>query len=654
MINLKNYQSNSILPEADSLLSRPVNHVLFNHYTSKKTLPDLISSNFHRNDFFQQLPSRKPDHYYTFNWRTLKRVSRNRVNVIEDQLYKGINQLNVTTAIPEENKRTLFAPSSIILKNNTTTKHDISSTESYAHSFSQQNILSYKKQTNQPFDHKKTALESLKTKKPSFDSNLPDKGKSLNSTMPLMVFKMIGKNTSSTLDKELIERKTENDTYSEASSAIEDIFASSNFSSKTLEELDMPNIITPALNVTIPDLKFAFEETNELPSPSNSLDHGRNTYHSDVMQSNKNSTILSINRLHNAVIELNLNKTDNPKEIGKNKVQSNNNLINAEQIISLKNDYKLPDDIPDYEYFSDKNRMDVSSETIDAPSQNDSSSSKSELKEGLNWMDFNTDEDSKLSRIISSLDILMDIIDNQNFPKSKSKLQTRIQTTRVGDIIVQDYSASKKDDLIDDIYYNEFETTLPSSIPPHLVPLGPDGNPLFDFLDKDNEPKRRKQNITERFPFLTQVSTTTRPRTLTASNARNPSMQSLIGRVLDRMTEDPDMRDTMMNGMLSVAPIAMLAIMSSVDLPALLFAPFAAVLPTFLFGSMGDSHLSVSPSSGIQGSHNLNLTIGGMASDQMGMSIPQPPDIVSNDPLADEMAETLYPHLHSLIEFFLG
>ena len=131
-------------------------------------------------------------------------------------------------------------------------------------------------------------------------------------------------------------------------------------------------------------------------------------------------------------------------------------------------------------------------------------------------------------------------------------------------------------------------------------------------------------------------------------------MQSLIGRVLDRMTEDPDMRDTMMNGMLSVAPIAMLAIMSSVDLPALLLAPFAAVLPTFLFGSMGDSHLSVSPSSGVQGSHNLNLTIGGMASGQMGMSVPQPPDIVSNDPLADEMAETLYPHLHSLIEFFLG
>ena len=128
----------------------------------------------------------------------------------------------------------------------------------------------------------------------------------------------------------------------------------------------------------------------------------------------------------------------------------------------------------------------------------------------------------------------------------------------------------------------------------------------------------------------------------------------LVGRVIDRMTENPETRDTMMNGMMAVAPIAMLAILTSVDLPALLLAPFAAVLPTFLFGAMGDSNLNVSPSMGIQGSHGLNLSIGGAAPGQDMVEAPQPPNTSSGDPLADEMAETLYPFLQGLLSFVLG
>ena len=208
---------------------------------------------------------------------------------------------------------------------------------------------------------------------------------------------------------------------------------------------------------------------------------------------------------------------------------------------------------------------------------------------------------------------------------------------------------------------------LPSYIPPHLIPLGPDGKPLFKstndtqtshlFATSNNQSleDNSSPNITSRFPFLSQATTTTRPRTnMKTKNRITGNQQSLLHRVINRMTQDPDVRDGMMNGMMAVAPIAMMAIISSVDLPALFLAPLAAVLPSFLFGAIGESNLSVSPSTGIQGSHTLNLTLGGEVLDQGNMEPPQPPSITSEDPLADEMAETLYPHLHGLLELLLG
>ena len=101
----------------------------------------------------------------------------------------------------------------------------------------------------------------------------------------------------------------------------------------------------------------------------------------------------------------------------------------------------------------------------------------------------------------------------------------------------------------------------------------------------------------------------------------------------------------------------MLAILSTVDLPALLLAPFAAVLPTFLFSALGEANLHVSPS-GLHGSHGLNLTLGGLANGQNNTQMPQmnpiTAGVTSNDPLADEMAAALFPHLHTVLEFILG
>lgn len=283
----------------------------------------------------------------------------------------------------------------------------------------------------------------------------------------------------------------------------------------------------------------------------------------------------------------------------------------------------------------------------------------------------------KVSKIFSSLSTLIDLVDSNYQGKSTNFMDPNVdvpypyfpyerngsKTVNAANIRYQDIPLSNHVAVKNS---NSKEWDLLPSVPPHLVPLGPDGFPLFKstvgakkMISSSSDSIQNKfinsnQNITSRFPFLAQASTTLRPTPTARTNLVGEGHESLIIRVLNRMTENPEVRDGMMNGMMAVAPIAMLAILSSVDLPALLLAPFAAVLPTFLFGAIGESNLNISPSTGIEGSHALNLTVGGQLDSQNNMEIPRPPSITSDDSLADEMAETLYPHLHSLLGFILG
>ena len=647
--NVKVHKNIGILPQAASFLTRPTNYLDSTRFKHQKK-SDLVTSkllnynNFRQVSLYHEYPRQ---HRYTVEPKLLNRVSRNRIPTSEVKLFKGANQLNDTLILPDLDKGHLLELYSMTSKSNAPTKYDIFHGDSSNGSILSQKVSNSSQQNNLPVNQEMNTKVLLSAGEPLMVSNTNHSDANATPKIPLMVRKMISKNNShtnmtETFDKDIkyMISKTISDPLKKLSIVPSKSLHPTSSSSNQQESI-FQNIIEdstlPTYDTTSEITESSFEETNELPNPFNLFENVTNTQLCNSVHNCKNHTNKLSNRIYHKIVKL---------KPGKKTEMQNENEKNASNLPIETLDSQDHYISEDKSHFS-KTKIELN---LESPVKD-----KFFADEGIPTNSFNKiDESSKISKIMSTLDLLMEIIDSKNSPKTNTKLQTQNMVTRVSDIRSQFNTGSTDEMLMANQLYNDFEMPLPASIPPHLVPLGPNGAPLFKSIATNENYKKRKLNITERFPFLTQITTTSRPTTPAALQNRDHGMQSLIGRVLDRMTEDPDVRDGMMNGMLAVAPIAMLAIMSSVDLPALLLAPFAAVLPTFLFGSMGDSVLSVSPSSGIQGSHNLNLSIGGMESGQSGTSEPQPPEIVSNDPLANEMAETLYPHLHSLIEFILG
>ena len=665
MLNSKTYRSKSILPKVNSIRNGPINHFSSNNYEREKSKSDLITSTITYNEYSSPLLFNRY-HHQSADLRHISRLSRQKSSVINEKSLKDLNDSDNNPTFTNVDNAKSSEQYSNVWNHSQTKKHNITYDDQISHSGQTKNISSREKISSyyQEIIQKEREQENA----PLLIQKKLRPVEIVNHTLPLLFQNMTSRDNSIKFVQEPLDSIMNSSNVSTFyKNSVTGIFDSENpsstMSSTTKLQNLVQNITLSISNASIRENDDMFEETLELPNKSNLLNNFGNSSRRNSISSSKNQTMQSSDKMRPTKINFNSRiKTGAENDLDKNESQTKTSsypqiyttLINGTQETLNFNNSTLKYDVPDYSSSIDDNLKDSSSEMNDKTLFIDSPIFKSEMSESYEPPIYTKDENTKIFKIISSLDMLMGIINSRNYLEEQTKLPNRNQANRISDIEYQEHTELVDDNVTNDYFYDESETTLPASIPLHLVPLGPDGEPLFDSLKTDTKYKQRKQNITKRFPFLNEITTTLRPPPIPSTNIRSQSTQNLIGRVLDRMTQDPDMRDTMLNGMLSVAPIAMLAIMSSVDLPALLLAPFAAVLPTFLFGSMGDSHLSVSPTSGVQGSHNLNLTIGGMADDQSGASIPQPPDIVSNDPLADEMAETLYPHLHSLIEFFLG
>ena len=648
--NVNVYKDKGILPQAASFSTQQTKYFDSNHFKQNQKKSDKFTSKLPNHNYRRQVllhHEYSKQHHYYVEPKLLKRVSRNKISTSEVKPFRDTDPLIINMSIADVPKGHLRAIYSNTSMSNSPTEFNIVNVDRSNDTLLSKIISNSSQQSDLSANQETISKVSLSSGDPFITSNNSRLGVNLIAKIPLMVQKMVSNNNSLTKMTEIFEK----DMKYEISTIVSDSFdksstSASKFSHPTSssnnpQESSFENVLEdstlPTYDTTTENTKNSIEETNELPSPFNFFSNMTNIHPPNSVHNCKNNT----NRLSNRIIQK-INRPNTRKQSESQSEKVNNAGYHLREAFNSQDH-----NISDGESHSAKTKIELNHES---PARD-----KLISYEDLPTNSFNNiDERLKVSKIMSTLELLMDIIDSKNLPKTNTKLQLQNMLTRISDIRTQFNTDATGDIFMANKLYNEFETPLAASIPPHLVPLGPNGAPLFNSIATQEKYKIRKLNITERFPFLTQITTTPRPTTSVVSNVRDHSTQSLIGRVLDRMTEDPDVRDGMMNGMLAVAPIAMLAIMSSVDLPALLLAPFAAVLPTFLFGSMGESNLSVSPSSGIQGSHNLNLNFGGMASDQTSTSEPQPPEIVSNDPLASEMAETLYPHLHSLIEFILG
>ena len=139
-----------------------------------------------------------------------------------------------------------------------------------------------------------------------------------------------------------------------------------------------------------------------------------------------------------------------------------------------------------------------------------------------------------------------------------------------------------------------------TTIPPHLIPLGPDGEPL---LNPDGTPTRNfqasnipsGQHVSEMFPFLDPsiiskfYETTPAP----ALNVTEVDNRDAITRLMNLMHELPmDTRRRMLAGMVFTVPMAA-ATMAAVGVPSMLIAPLATVIPGFLFSAFMETDPNV-------------------------------------------------------------
>ena len=157
-----------------------------------------------------------------------------------------------------------------------------------------------------------------------------------------------------------------------------------------------------------------------------------------------------------------------------------------------------------------------------------------------------------------------------------------------------------------------------TTIPPHLIPLGPDGTPLltpdgspirsnrFPFTPVKSLNDKRNQNITDRFPFLAHFTTTRVPvRLSTSTEASVVDDRDFMTRMIHMVRELPmDTRRRMLAGMMFAMPMAV-STLATVGVPTLMIAPLATIIPSFLFAAFTETDQQ--PSSSESHGHRTGL-----------------------------------------------
>ena len=142
---------------------------------------------------------------------------------------------------------------------------------------------------------------------------------------------------------------------------------------------------------------------------------------------------------------------------------------------------------------------------------------------------------------------------------------------------------------------------LKTTIPPHLIPLGPEGTPL---LNPDGSPTNnlvltdhKAGGITDIFPFLSQDQQHLHqiPLVNLAQNITEADNRDFFTKSVNMVRELPmDTRRRMLAGMMMGVPMAALT-MATLGAPTVAIAPMALAIPGFLFAAFTEtnpSHIS--------------------------------------------------------------
>ena len=155
-----------------------------------------------------------------------------------------------------------------------------------------------------------------------------------------------------------------------------------------------------------------------------------------------------------------------------------------------------------------------------------------------------------------------------------------------------------------------------STIPPHLIPLGPDGEPL---LNSDGSPVIRngapslvlgnnnQQQISDIFPFLKAENQhlhqlANRP----PLNDSNIDTRDFLSRTINMVRDLPmDTRRQMLAGLMMGLPMSALTL-ATLGAPTMAIAPLALAIPGFLFAGFTETNPSTRSGGGGHGHHGLH------------------------------------------------
>ena len=148
---------------------------------------------------------------------------------------------------------------------------------------------------------------------------------------------------------------------------------------------------------------------------------------------------------------------------------------------------------------------------------------------------------------------------------------------------------------------------LKTTIPPHLIPLGPEGTPL---LNPDGSPTNNlvltDHSITDIFPFLSQDQQHLHqiPLVNLAQNITEADNRDFFTKSVNMVRELPmDTRRRMLAGMMMGVPMAALT-MATLGAPTVAIAPMALAIPGFLFAAFTETNPNHNSRQGQQGQHH--------------------------------------------------
>ena len=192
------------------------------------------------------------------------------------------------------------------------------------------------------------------------------------------------------------------------------------------------------------------------------------------------------------------------------------------------------------------------------------------------------------------------IVIGDQTPNVQSFLNQPYTNLLINKAHVGQYSYSTNQEAKEPIV-NKLELKVKQHIPPHLIPLGPDGNPL---INPDgslyDQPNFSVGQNTQMFSYLNYIEKTTISPEFTSKSLIVTDVASLehpdsedkdmITTMIDSVRDLPmDTKRHMLANMMFMVPMAALT-MAAAGVPHLAIAPLATLIPGFLFAAFTETN----------------------------------------------------------------